>query len=462
VSQTTRRRVRDQINLLRDKPQLPFGDLLEAQAVNAALQGENVSFRHCIFTPLVTLWTFLSQVLSQDHSCREAVDRLIAFLVARGEKPCAPETSTYCEARQRIPLGVITRLTRKSHDDLETSVPRDWTWRGRHCCLVDGSAVSMPDTEENQRAFPQPDSQKPGVGFPIARIVALISLATGAVRDLAIGRYQGKESGEPALFRTLFDRLKAGDIMLGDRYFAGYFTIALLGQRGVDVVFRMHHLREYDFRRGRRLGVLDHVVRWSKPQRPDWMQQELYDQLPDHLVVRELKIHVQVPGFRVDELVLATTLLDPAEYAKEEVADLFLSRWSVELDIRSIKCEMQMDILRCKTPDMVEKELWMHMLAYNLIRGLIAATAEAHDKLPRRISFKGALQALATFADSLRLTRGRTRAALVEELLRTIAAQDVGNRPGRIEPRALKRRPKSQKYLTEPRHEARKRLLHAA
>lgn len=460
MSQTTRRRVRDQIHLLRDRPQLPFHDLLPERAVTQALHAEKVVFRDRIFTPLVTLWTFLSQVLGQDHSCREAVTRLIAFLVAHGREPCAPETSAYCEARQRLPLGAIRRLTREGHDDLEADVPEDWTWKGRHCWMVDGSTFSMPDTQANQHIFPQPNTQEPGVGFPIARIVALISLATGAVRDVAIGPYRGKEAGETALFRRLFGRLKTGDIVLGDRYFAGYFTVALLGGRGVDVLFRMHHLRKYDFRRGRRLGVWDHVVRWSKPQRPDWMGRELYDQLPDELTIRELKIRVQVPGFRVDELVLATTLVDPAGYEKEEVADLFLSRWGVELDLRSIKCEMQMDVVRCKTPEMVEKEVWMHMLAYNLIRGLIAAAAEVHGKLPRRISFKGALQALGTFADSLRLACPRRRTALVEALLSTIAAQDVGDRPGRIEPRAVKRRPKPHKLLKEPRRAARKRLLH--
>ena len=457
--QSTRRRVRDQINLLREQPQLAFHDLLEEQAVNDALEAEEVSFRACIFTPLITLWTFLSQILSQDHSCREAVARLIAFLVARGEEPCAPETNTYCDARQRLPLGVITRLVRKSHDDMEAKIPSDWTWKGRHCYLVDGTTVSMPDTKENQKCFPQSRSQPRGLGFPIARVVALISLATGAARELRIGPYKGKKSGETALFRTMINRLNEGDIVVGDRYFSGYFTIALLGQRHADALLRMHQLRKFDFRRGRRHGVEDHVVRWIKPQRPDWMKQALYDQLPCELNVRELRIRVHEPGFRVNELVFVTTLLDPAEYPKEEVADLFLSRWNAELDLRAIKCEMQMDILRCKSPDMVKKEIWMHMLAYNLVRGLIAAAAEAHGKQPRQISFKGALQALGAFADSLRLTDVARRNALIKALLAMIAAQVVGNRPGRVEPRAVKRRPKPIDLLMEPREIARKRLL---
>jgi hypothetical protein len=459
VFQTTRSRLRGQINRLREAPHLPFPDLLRKDLVDEALRAERVTFRDRIFTPTVTLWTFLSQVLSQDHSCREAVLRLIALHVARGETPCAPRTSSYCEARDRLPLGVIRRLARRTHDDLETQRPEAWAWKGRPVCLVDGTTVSMPDTEANQRAFPQSTSQAPGLGFPVARLLALISLATGAVRDLAMSPYKGKETGETALLRSLLDRLQPGEIVLGDRYFAGYFTIALLIKRGVDGLFRMHQLRKHDFRRGRRLGVEDHVVRWRKPQRPEWLDQESYDQIPDELLIRELRVRVHVPGYRVEELVLATTMLDAPAYTKDELAALFLERWNIELDLRAIKSEMTMDILRCKTPEMVEKEVWIHLLAYNLIRGLMAAAAEASGKRPRQLSFKGALQAMESFGDPLRLSRGRRRVALLEALLHAIAAQEVGDRPGRVEPRAIKRRPKPHDLLSQPRAEARNRLL---
>jgi len=232
-----------------------------------------------------------------------------------------------------------------------------------------------------------------------------------------------------------------------------------LVQRGIAGLFRMHQKRRYDFRRGRLLGVEDHVVCWTKPERPDWMDEALYAQLPEELMIRELRVKVQNDGFRVDELILVTTMLDPEVYTKEELAELFLQRWNIELDLRSIKSVMQMDVLRCETPSMVEKEIWMHLLDYNLIRTLMARGAAAHKKEPRQLSFKGAMQALGTFREPLQWTQGRRRARLWEVLLQVIASYEVGDRPNRVEPRAIKRRPKPHKLLNEPREEARNRLL---
>jgi hypothetical protein len=459
MPQSTRRWISRKVEELRHTPQLPFHDLLEPATVAHVLQQNHVTFRERTFTPLITLWTFLSQVLSPDHSCREAVARLIAFRVARGQKPCGPETGSYCKARQRLPLKVVTDLARGTAQHLEETTADSWTWHGRSVLMADGSTVSMPDTKANQQAFPQPASQKSGLGFPLARLVAVISLVTGAVRELALGPYQGKETGETALFRCLWEGFRAGEIVLGDRYFASFFGIAPLVARGVDGVFRMHQRRKYDFRRGCRLGVEDHGVRWTKPSRPEWMDEVLYAQLPAELAIRELRVKVHRAGFRVEELVLVTTLLDSLEYTKEEVADLYLKRWNIELDLRSIKSVMQMEVLRCETPAMVEKEIWMHVLAYNLIRGLMARAAEAHEKEPRDLSFKGAMQALGTFREPLQWARGHRRQLLWETLLSVVASYEVGDRPNRVEPRALKRRPKKQKLLTEPRRQARARLL---
>jgi hypothetical protein len=459
MPQSTRRWISHKVDELRNAPQLPFHDLLDSAAVDRVLKEHRVRFRDRIFTPMVTLWTFLSQVLSPDHSCREAVARVIAFRVARGQKPCGPETGSYCKARKRLPLKVLTDLARGRAQGLDEQAKDAWTWKGRPVQLVDGTTVSMPDTAANQEAFPQPRSQKAGVGFPLARLVAVISLATGAVRELALGPYKGKRTGETALFRTLWDGLATGTILLGDRYFASYLGIAPLRRRGVDGLFRMHQRRKYDFRRGRRLGVEDHVVRWTKPRRPEWMDEALYAELPEEMGIREMRVKVQRDGFRVDELVLVTTLLDPQEYTKEELADLYLERWNIELDLRSIKSVMQMDVLRCETPAMVEKEIWMHLLAYNLIRGLMACAAEAHGKKPRCLSFKGALQALGAFRESLQWTRGGRRRMLWDALLEVIAFHEVGDRPDRVEPRAIKRRPKPHRLLKEPRQQARDRLL---
>jgi len=320
----------------------------------------------------------------------------------------------------------------------------------------------MPDTPRNQRAFPQSTSQGVGLGFPLVRIVVIIALATGVVRDLALGPHRGKETGETALFRTLLDGLEAGEIVLGDRYFASFFMLADLMWRNVDGLFRMHQRRKFDFRRGRRLGVEDHLVTWTKPARPQWMDEETYAQVPDEITVRELRFKVEQPGFRVNELVLVTTMLDATEYTKEELADLFLQRWNVELDLRSIKDVLQMDVLRCKSPEMVEKEIWMHLLAYNLIRGVMAQAAGVHDKRPRLLSFKGTLQTITAFQEALRRAAPADRELLLQAMLRAIAHHEVGDRFGRVEPRVNKRRPKAKRFLKEPRRKARKRLLDAA
>lgn len=462
MSQATRRWISDKVQSLREADVLPFHDILDARMVHAALAEDGVSFSERIYTPLVTLCLFLSQVLDPDHSCRAAVARLIVWLAIHGRKPCAPDTGSYCDARQRLPVGVVTRLVRQTAREIEGRAPDGWLWKGRRVVLVDGTTASMPDTPENQQAFPQSRSQGVGLGFPLVRMVAIISLATGVVQDLALGPYQGKETGETALFRTLWDGLDAGDIVLGDRSFASYFGIAGLTQRGIDGLFRMHQRRKVDFRRGCRLGIADHIVVWTKPARPEWMSEESYAQMPDELSVRELRITVKQPGFRVNELVLVTTMMDGAEATKEELADLFLQRWTIELDLRSIKDVLQMDVLRCKTPEMVTKEIWMHLLAYNLIRAVMAKAAEAHDKQPRHLSFKGALQTMTAFQDIVRWAASRERADLVETMLGAIASHHVGDRFGRVEPRANKRRPKPQRYLKETRAEARKRLMNMA
>ncbi len=462
MPQATRRWISEKVKSLHESDVLPFHELLDVEMVNSALASEGVSFKERIYTPLVTLCLFLSQVLDPDHSCRAAVARLIVWLTINHRKPCSPETNSYCDARQRLPVGVIVSLVHQTAQRIEASARDEWLWKGRKVALVDGTTVSMPDTLENQQVFPQSRTQGIGLGFPVARLVAIISLATGVVRDLALGPYKGKETGEPALFRTLLDGLKPGEIVLGDRCFASFFMLAELMRREVDGLLRMHQRRKFDFRRGRRLSSEDHVVTWIKPKRPAWMDEETYAQIPNELKVRELRFKVQQPGFRVNELVLVTTMLDAEECTKEELADLFIQRWNIELDLRSIKDVMKMDVLRCMSPEMVKKEIWMHLLAYNLIRGVIAKAAGAHELRPRELSFKGALQTMTAFQDALRWASPCIRKYLVEAMLEAVAHHEVGDRPGRVEPRANKRRPKPQKFLMEPRREARKRLMPAA
>jgi hypothetical protein len=455
-------RVDEQANALRNAVTLPYHDLLDGEIVKAALEEEKLKFRVRKYTPLITLWTFLTQVLDLDHSCRKAVSSLIAFLVSQGQPPVSPDTSNYCKARKRLPLSFIIRLVRKLGELLERDVSSDWLWNGRSVHIVDGSSASMPDTPANQKAYPQPVSQKPGVGFPLARFVAIISLATGAVLDAALGPCFGKRTGETSLLRALVKRMKAGSILLGDRSFASYFGIAELLQREIDGVFRMHQRRKIDFRRGRYLGITDHVVNWQKPERPEWMDEATYAQVPNEIRVRELRFRVEQPGYRVYEIVLVTTLLDPVVYTKADLADLFLKRWNIELDLRSIKIVMQMDVLRCKSPDLVDKEIWVHMLAYNIIRKLMVTAAANSGAQPRQMSFKGTLQALTAFRDAMRTAGPERQTQLWKAMFVAIAHDRVGDRPGRVEPRAKKRRPKQYDLLNCPREEARNRLGVAA
>jgi DDE family transposase len=459
MSQSTRRQVAEKIDSLDKAKSLPFTEILGAVMVEDALAAEGVGYNQSIYTPFVTLCTFLSQVLDPDHSCRAAVARVIVWLAIHDRKPCSEQTGTSCDARLRLPLGVVEYLVRRTGQEVEAGAEAAWLWNERRVLWVDGTTASMPDTPRNQEAFPQPNSQAAGIGFPVVRMVAILALATGVVLDLATGPYAGKETGETALLRELWDRLEPGGIMLGDRVFASFFGILGLSERGVDGLFRMHQRRKYDFRRGRRLGVEDHVVVWTKPTRPDWMDEATYERMPAELRVRELRFRVVQPGFRVNELVLVTTMVDEGLYSKEDLADLFLERWNIELDFRSIKCALKMDILRCQSPEMVRKEIGMHLLAYNLIRGVMAQAARAHGRAPRRVSFTGAWQTMKAFHDSLVGASPVERERLVAVMLKAIAGHRVGDRPGRVEPRATKRRPKKLRYLNEPRREARKRLM---
>jgi Transposase DDE domain len=462
MHQSTQQRVKEKIKSTLDSDALPFHEILDTPMVEAAMNAEGVKFKDRIYTPFVTLCLFLSQVLDQDHSCRAAVMRLVLWMALEGRKPCSADTTSYCAARQRLPLGVIVRLARETAEKTEAAATDKWLWKGRHVSMVDGSTASMPDTPENQKAFPQSKSQGIGLGFPMIRLVILVALATGVIDDLAMGPYEGKGTGETALLRALLDRLPPREILLGDRYFASFFLLAELMRRDIDGLFRMHQRRKFDFRRGRALGVEDHVVTWTRPARPQWMDEETYARVPSEITVRELRFKVEQPGFRVDNVVLVTTMLDATEYTKEELAELFLERWNVELDLRAIKDVLQMDVLRCKTPDMVKKEVWMHVLAYNLIRGVMAQAAKAHDKRPRLLSFKGTLQTITAFQEAMRRALPADREILLRAMLRAIAQQQVGDRPGRVEPRVNKRRPKAREFLMEPRQVARNRLLNAA
>ena len=328
--------------------------------------------------------------------------------------------------------------------------------------LFDGTTVTMPDTPENQAAYPQVYNQGPGLGFPIARIGAVISLACGAVVNLGFCRYAGKGQGEVSLLRRLWDVLASGDVILADRLTANWATIHLLQQRGVGLVSRLNKAhRRADFRRGRWLGREDHIVHWAKPTSIRSLDREAYRTLPDSITVREVRVRVAQRGFRTKSVVVVTTLLDPRQTTKEDLAELYRARWNAELDLRSIKSGMQMRELRGKTPEMVRKEVWAHILAYNLIRTVMAQAAARYDVVPRSISFTGTLQTVAAFQPLLTLgTAGYTadRLRLYHDLLDAIAAHRVADRPDRYEPRVKKRRRNHYDWLTQPRAEMKRRM----
>jgi len=459
-------RFRQQIRFLRRQflqdGDLPFSDILSEQSVAQAMTAIEAVWLDRIYPPLVTLWVFLSQVLSQDHSCRAAVARLIAHRVSRGQSSCSAETGAYCQARKRLLEKFFSDVARQTGQALDNSAQERWLWKGRRVLAYDGSTVSMPDTVENQQAYPQPPQQKPGVGFPLARIAAFFSLSCGAVIDLDICSYSGKGNSELGMLRKLWNVLLPGDVMLADRYMCAWHELFLLKQRGVDSVTHLRAHRHADFRRGRRLGKGDHIVQWRRPSIIRSIDWQTLKSLPEFLTVRETRVVVEQPGFRSQTVIVATTLLDAEEVTASDLAELYRARWNAELDLRSLKQTMQMDILRCKTPELVRKEIWTHILAYNLIRTIIAQAASQHDVLPRSISFKGAIQTLEAFQPLIAIQgeRGSTwRRNVFEQLLDAIATHRVADRPDRFEPRLRKRRQKKYDRMMRPRHEIKRDIL---
>lgn len=459
-----RQRFREQFAFVRRQflqdDALPLGDVFSETIVAKALTENAVDWVDRIYSPLVTLWVFLGQVLSQDHSCRAAVARLIAHRISRGQHACSAQTSAYCQARKRLPEQVFSDVARQTGRALEKNVDPEWLWKGRRVLTFDGTVASMPDTPENQKAYPQPDTQHPGLGFPLARIAAIFSLSCGAVLDLGFARYAGQGQGELSLLRRMWGIFRPGDVVLTDRLMCSWTELVMLQQRGVQSVTRLNK-RTADFRRGTRLGRGDHVVRWPKPTKPRSMDPKIYKALPDFLTVREVRVQVQQPGFRTRTVIVVTTLLDAEQVAASDLAALYRARWNAEIDLKSLKQTMQMDVLRCKTPQLVRKEVWTHVLAYNLIRTMIAQAAAQHGIAPRTISFKGAIQSLEAFQPVIAMQGERSatvRHHLYQQLLNAIATHRVADRPDRFEPRLRKRRPKHYGFLRKPRAETKREM----
>ena len=445
-------------------PGQPFLDALPEQRLQQLAEQEGVSFgnhANSTYTPALTTWTFLLQVSSASKCCVAAVARLAVLMTVLQRPVPAAHTGAYCKARAKLPLRFLQCATRTLAAEVEDQAPDSWRWYGRRVVLVDGSSTQLPDTEANQAAYPQSSQQQPGLGFPMMRLVVLMAFATAVVLDAAEGPCQGKESGETALLRTLLGSLRVGDVVVADRHYCSYWQFALLQERGIDVAARLHQLRHCDFRRGERLSRGDTIQTWHKPQRPEWMAEATYACLPERLRVRLVRVMVAHPGYRSRKIVVATTLLEASHYSSVAIGDLYHRRWHVELDIRSIKQTMKMEELSCKTPAMACKELWAHLLAYNLVRRVMAAAAWESGKSPRQLSMAGALQTLESFRGELqRVEAGGVEAfALVATILRLLGAHAVGHRPGRVEPRRVKRRQQKHPLLRQSRPAARAALM---
>ena len=421
-----------------------FFDLLTDASMLGEVESHLPVHRERLLPPTETLAMFLAQALSPDRSCQQAVNAFASRRVAGGLSACSTSTGAFCRARQRLPVAMVSSLLRSSGQRLVDTASHSGFWRGRRIRLVDGTTVSMPDTEANQTAFPQSRTQRPGLGFPLCRLLAMLCLSSGAVIDAATCPTQGKGNDEQTLLRSLLEHLQPGDVLLGDALFATYFLLAELERRGVDGVFEQYGARRCstDFRRGRRLGTRDHVIELRKPiARPPWMTPTQYDAAPDTLKVREV-----LAGGKL----LVTTMLCPSQAPKDALKALYRQRWHAELDLRCLKTTLGMETLTCRSPAMAMKEIRVYLLAYNLVRGLMLRAALHADVEPRQLSFKHTLQLWLAWRNTHRAPKQQEIILLV-----LVAQRRVGRRPGRIEPRAVKRRPKPYRLLTQPRPNAR-------
>ncbi|HFD32982.1 MAG TPA: IS4 family transposase [Gammaproteobacteria bacterium] len=411
------------------------------------------NYRDKIYTPIVTLNLFLWQVLSDNGSCKEAIAHLISDRLQQNLPPNSFNNGPYCKARQRLSLDWILQEVCAIGSNLHAKANKIWAWKGFNVVLVDGTTVLMPDTESNQLQYPQQHAQKPGLGFPIARIVGLISLSAGTIIDYAIGEFQGKGTGEASLFYTLMRSLNTGDLLLADRYYSTYAILVCLKLKGVEFVSMNHAKKKADFRKGIKLGKKDHLMEWIKPKRkPIWMSKDDYELLPNTLTIRE---------FSVSGVVYISTLLDADTYSKKDLVNLYKERWKVELDFRTLKTDLKMDMLRCKSPSMVEKEIAVRFMAYNLIRGSMAESANKQGEIARHISFKATVQLLSVAQIKLSNVTKSIMKKAYDALLETVATTRIGKRKRPSQPRAIKRRPKAYPLLTEPRADACQRINEA-
>ena len=428
-----------------------FGKFIPGHFLSPSESG--ASSRRRLFSKENTFWSFFSQILDADGGCKEVVRKLQVAVVEKGQALPSSSTAAYCKARQRFELSTLESVHQHLSDQLRNRTRGDLL-NNRRIVVVDGTGISMPDTEANQEPWPQTKSQKPGCGFPQARLCGCFNLHNGALLSYELGN---KKSHELMLLRKQWDTFEAGDIFLGDKGFCSYYDQSKLRDRGVDSMITLARRKPVEHAEAVEvLGENDLLIHWPRPK---WNKHLSYsvpewEALPEKLLLRQIKVIVDQPGFRTKGFYIVTTLLDAETYPAAELAEAYFRRWDVELFFRDIKTTMDMDVLRCKSPEMVRKEIAMHMIVYNCIRALIAEAVSVGGKV-RRISFKGALQAVRKWEPCLKRAAltARELTRMIRTLYHAIASNIVPHRPGRSEPRAVKRRPKNYQRLTKPRHE---------
>lgn len=426
---------------------LPFQKWLPETLLEEILAEEGIKYRNRIFSPFVTLWAFLSQVIDPDKSCHKAVSRVIFWLAGQGNEIPSEDPSAYCQARQRLPENFLAKIFRRVGENLEKEVKDEQLWCGRHIKVFDGSTVSMPDAKKNQKAYPQPSSQKKGCGFPLAKIGVFFSLTTGAALGLVIDVFH---THDVKLARQLYKLLNPLDVLVADRAVSSYADIHQIQAQGADAVVRKHQGRKNEMKKGKRIGLNDKLVTWYKPKsRPKGLSKKEDDALPPSLTVREIHYYVCIPGWRTKEVTVITTLLDEKTYPLREIAKLYRLRGEVELDLRHLKTTLKMEVLRGKTP--ARKEISVYLLAYNLLRTVMWEAGTQKGVNPIRLSFQGARQHLEHFVSEAKNAEKRKQEKLYQTLLELVAAHPIKKRPGRWDVRVRKRRPKAYPLMTEPR-----------
>lgn len=437
---------------------LPFAEVLPKELIEQVLSAQDIYPRQTTYTPDVTLWAWLSQVLDPDKSLSNTVSRIICWVSSAGMKPPSSDTGAYAKARQRLPIEVIEEVFVGSVAALEAQRPEAGLWCGRRIKAYDSTTVTMLDTEANQQEFPQHSNQKEGCGQPLAKLVVWFCVTTGAVLQVSISAFT---TSEWELSRGLYESLEPDDVALADSAYGTYVDLASVKQTGADGVFRKHHARAYDFRRGKRLGKQDHIVLWQRPAKcPASLPPEVFASLPETLEVREVYFSITEPGFRTQQVIVVTTLLDPKRYPKAALAALYGLRWSAtEVNLRHLKTTLKMEMIFAKTPEMVTKDIWMHMLAYNLLRLLMGKSALQAGIEPLRVSLQGTRQMLNQFCTTLAHATCREGQRLYQVLLQMISHSPIPLRPHRVEPRVSKRRPKNFPRMQQPRSVLKAKLI---